>query len=59
MIGLTLRSSGSPKELNKEARLWRVRCKRLFGALDEMSYLEYLPMPLNEEACLSSGSFRI
>ena len=30
---LTLRFSGSPTQLNKEARSWRVRCKRLFGAV--------------------------
>jgi len=28
----SLRLSGSPKQLTKEARLWRVRSKRLFGA---------------------------
>ena len=27
--------------------------------LDEMGYFEYLPMPLKEEVCLSSGLFRI
>lgn len=29
---LTLRLSGSPKQLPKEARSWQVRSKRLFGA---------------------------
>jgi hypothetical protein len=28
----TLRFSGSPTQLNKEARSGRVRCKRVFGA---------------------------
>src|SRR5258705_7077667 len=30
---ITLRLSGSPTQLNKEARSWRVRSKRFFGSL--------------------------
>jgi len=37
----TLRLSGAPTQLNKEARSWRVRSRRLFGLRSFIAYSEF------------------
>src|SRR5215470_3065070 len=39
--------SGSPTQLNKEARPWRVRSKRLFDAASTMICRDWIPLRLN------------
>src|SRR5437867_548810 len=57
---LTLRVSGSPTQLNKAARSWRVRLQALVRrAIEVTDYFEYLPRHLKELFSFNSGLFRI